>query len=487
MAKRKESTFERLQKGEALNRGQRREIAHRLNAADSGFEVVPRHAAGIDIGNESHYVAVPAGRDEQPVREFGSWTADLERRAQWLKGCGIESGVMQSTGVYGMAVYEVLQSHGFQVNLVDARGTKNLPGRKSDVQECQWWLRLHTYGLRRSCFLPPESIRRLRTAWRLRDRHVKEAGRAVQPMQRALTEMNVQLHNTISDLSGVTGQAIIRAILAGQRDAVQRAALRDRRIQARAEELVQSLRGNWKEEALFELQQAVEAYDFYGQQITACDLRLQQYLAALPSREPVPPEPQAAEAATTRGKAGTRGVRSRVPKRKGNEPPFAIESEQRRILGVDATSIDGINIMTVQTVLAEVGSDLSPWKTERHWSSWLNLAPQRDVSGGRVIRHTREHRTNRVGNAFRMAAQSLIRSQSYLGARFRYLRARLGGIKAVKAMARVWACLFYRLLTQGQTWVDRGTAEFERRRQEREFATLQRKARDFGMKLVPTA
>ena len=192
MAKRKESTFERLQKGQRLNRRQRRELAIRLNSAEPGFEIVHRHAAGIDIGNESHYVAVPAGRDEQPIREFGSWTADLERMAQWLKDCGIESVVMPSTGVYGMVVYEVLQSHGFQVNLVDARGTKNRPGRKSDVQECQWLLRLHTYGLLRSCFLPPESIRRLRTAWRLRDRQVKEAGGCVQQMQRALTEINVQ-------------------------------------------------------------------------------------------------------------------------------------------------------------------------------------------------------------------------------------------------------------------------------------------------------
>jgi transposase len=372
------------------------------------------------------------------------------------------------------------------VNLVDARGTKNLPGRKSDVQECQWLLRLHTYGLLRSCFLPPPSIRCLRAAWRLRDRHVKEAGRCVQHMQRALTEMNVQLHNTISDLGGATGQAIIRAILAGERDPMRLAALRDRRIQASPEELWHSLRGTWKEEALFELQQAVEAYDFYGRQIAECDRRLQQYLAALPGRESVP-EARAAEAPTSRAQAGKGKVASKVVKRKGNEPPFDIESEQRRILGVDATTIDGIDVMTVQTVLAEVGPNLSAWKTEGHWSSWLNLAPKRDVSGGRIIRHTREHRTNRVGNAFRMAAQSLIRSHSYLGARFRYLRAKLGGIKAVKAMARVLACLFYRLLTQGQTWVDRGTAEFELRRQQRELATLQRKARDFGMQLVPTA
>jgi transposase len=480
MAKRKESTFERLQKGQQLNRRERRELANRLSSADPGLEVVNRHAAGIDIGNESHYVAVPTGRDEQPVREFGSWTADLERMAQWLQACGIETVVMQSTGVYWMAVYDVLQSRGLQVHLVDARGTKNLPGRKSDVQECQWLLKLHTYGLLRSCFLPPEPIRQLRTVWRLRDQHVKEAGRAVQHMQRALTEMNVQLHNVISDLAGVTGQAMVRAILKGERDPRTLAGLRDRRIQAGEKELVESLRGNWKEEVLFELQQAVEAYDFHQAQMAQCDVRLQEYLTALPSREAAPAEAPP-EAPVPSGP-------SRKPRKpKGNQPAFELQPHLQRILGVDATTIDGIDVMTVQTVLAEVGPDLSAWKSERHWSSWLNLAPKRDISGGRVIRHTREHRTNRVGNAFRMAAQSLLRSTSYLGARFRYLRAKLGGIKAVKAMARHLACLFYRLVTRGQTWVDRGAAEFERRRQERELAMLQRKARDFGMTLVAAA
>lgn len=486
MAKRKPSTFERLKRG-ALNRKERRELERRLNSAHPGLEMVNPHAAGIDMGNESHYVAVPAGRDASPVREFGSWTAAREEMAQWLKACNIQTVVMQSTGVYWMAGYDVLRSQGLEVNLVDARGTKNLPGRKSDVPECQWLLKLHSDGLLRSCFLPPEEIRRLRTVWRLRDQHVKEAGRAVQHMQRALTEMNVQLHNVISDLSGMTGQAIVRAILSGQRDPVRLAALRDRRIQAPQEEIGNSLRGNWKEDVLFELQQAVEAYDFYRQQTAQGDEQLQKYLAALPTREAAPQPPAAEAPVATGGERRPHRARRKPRKAKGNQPGFALNPELQRILGVDATTIDGIDVITVQTILAEVGPDLSAWKTERHWSSWLNLAPKRDIRGGRVIRHTREHHTNRVGNAFRMAAQSLIRSESYLGARFRYLRAKLGGIKAVKAMARVLACLFYRLLTAGQAWVDRGTAEFEPRRQQREFNTLQRKAQDFGMKLVPTA
>ena len=210
---------------------------------------------------------------------------------------------------------------------------------------------------------------------------------------------------------------------------------------------------------------------------------MQTYLAALPRREVSPRGP----AAETPVPDGPRRKR-RAPRRpKGNQPAFDLQPERHHILGVDATTIDGIEVMTVPTVLAEVGPDLSPGKTERHWSSWLNLAPKRDIRGGRVLRHTREHRTNRVGNAFRMAAQSLMRRESYLGARFRSLRAKRGGIKAVKAMVRHLACLFYRLVTKGQAWMDRGAAEFEPRRQEREFAILQGKARDFGMTLVAVA
>jgi transposase len=484
MAKHKQSTFERLRNGKLhWNRKERREVERRLNSTDPGLEIVNPHAAGIDVGNESHYVAVPPGRDAQPVREIGSWTAALEEMAQWLKSCGVKTVVMQSTGVYWIAVHDVLQSHGLEVNLVDARGTKSVPGRKSDVQECQWLLKLHTYGLLRSCFLPAPEIHGVRTVWRLRDQHIKDAGRCIQHMQKALITMNVQLHNAISDLSGQTGQAIIRAILSGQRDPRKLAALRHWRIQAGEEEIIHSLQGNWKQEVLFELQQAVDAYDFYRKQIAQCDSQLKQYMVALPTREALPTTPTASEpvAATDTGK------KRRPRKPKGNQPNFALAEELERILGVNATLIDGIDVMTIQTVLTEVGPDLSAWKTEAQWSSWLNLAPKRDISGGKVIRHRREYRTNRVGNAFRMAAQSLVRSESYLGARYRYLRAKLGGPKAVKAMARVLACLYYRLVTKGQVWVDRGTAEFEQRRQQRDLATLQRKVRSLGLQLVPAA
>ena len=483
MARRKPSTFERLQRGESLNRKERREVQRRLNLDDPGLDIIHRDAAGIDVGNESHFVSVPPDRDPQPIREFGSWTAALEEMAQWLKQCRIRTVVMQSTGVYWIALHDVLQRHGLEVNLVDARGSKNVPGRKSDVQECQWLRKLHTYGLLRPCFLPPPEIHAVRTLWRLHQQHVRDAGRCIQQMQKAMIQMNVQLHIALSDISGVSGQAIIHALLKGERDAKVLASLRDPRCQASEEEIVQSLQGNWKDDILFELQQAVEAYDFYQRQMENCDQQLQRYMAALSTRTTV-----LAPASTLPSTKNEKKGRTRKPhKAKGNQPAFDLATELQRTLGVDATTIDGIDVITIQTILAEIGPDLSAWKTEQHWTSWLNLAPKRDVSGGRVIRHVRQHHTNRVGNAFRMAAQSLVRSESYLGARYRYFRAKLGGLKAVKAMARYLACLYYRLLTRGQIWLDGGTQEFNRRSQERELAALERKARKHGLQLVPAA
>jgi len=286
MAKQKKSTFERLQNGQ-LSRQQRKELQLKFDADSPELTMVHRDAAGIDIGSGSHFASVPRDRDEMPVREFGSWTADLRKMAQWLKSCGIKTVAMQSTGVYWIPVYDVLEEEGLEVYLVNARGTKNLPGRKSDVQECQWLRKLHSYGLLRKSFRPPEQIRMVRTIWRLRDRVVKDAGRAVQHIQKALTQMNVQLSNAISDVSGVTGMNIVRAILRGQRDPKELAKLRDPRIQASEEEIAHCLAGHWQADLLFELQQVVDAYDFHRQQLLTIDKQLEEYMATLPSREPV--------------------------------------------------------------------------------------------------------------------------------------------------------------------------------------------------------
>lgn len=473
MAKRKQSTFERLRKG-TLNRRERREWQRRLSLSDPGLEVVHPDAAGIDIGNASHFVAVPPGRDQEPVREFGSWTADLRCLAAWLKQCGIRTVALQSTGVYWIAVMEILEAEGFEVYLVNARGTKNLPGRKSDVQECQWLMRLHTYGLLRNSFRPPEQVRAVRTLWRQRERLVCEAGRSVQQMQKALTTLNVQLANTVSDISGVTGMTIIRAILAGVRDPQQLAQLRDRRVAASEEEIAHSLAGNWREEVLFELRQVVEAYDFYQKQMSACDDELQKYLAALPDA-PVPVPGELTEAPPP-------PVAYRPRK---NQPKFNLAPELKRTLGVDLTTIDGIDVLTAQVILSELGPDLRAFPTENHFTAWLQLAPRRDISGGKVIRHLKPEGRNRVANALRMAAQALSRSDSYLGARYRSLRGRLGGPRAIKAMARYTACLVYRLLTKGQAYVDRGAAHYENKRRERDKVALQNKAAQLGYRIVP--
>jgi transposase len=293
--------------------------------------------------------------------------------------------------------------------------------------------------------------------------------------------MNVQLANAISDLSGVTGMAIVRAILAGERDPWQLAKLRDRRIQASEEEIAHSLEGHWQEDVLFELKQVVEAYDFHQKQITSCDTELQKYLAKLASREP------AGGAGNTGESTGAVKQRKRSTKRKANDnrPNFDLGAELERLMGVDLRIIDGLDLMTVQTVYSELGADLSAWPSEKHFTSWLELSPRRDISGGKVIRQAKRQVRNRVANALRNAAQSLIRSDSYLGARYRHLRARLGGLKAVKAMARYLACLIYRLLTKGPAWVDRGAAYYESKREERELQTLHRKAAAKGLKLVP--
>lgn len=480
MANRRQSTFERLSSGR-LNRQQRNELARKLTAKNPGLEIVNRNVAGIDVGNESHYVAVAPGCDPQPVREFGSWTADLERMADWLTACGVEIVVMQSTGVYWMALYDALEARHFKLCLTNARHTKNLPGRKSDVQESQWLLKLHTYGLLRDSFHPPEEIRALRSLWRLRDRHVKEAGRAIQHMQKTMTMMNVQLSNAISDISGATGQAIIRAILNGERDPWKLAKLRDRRIKATEEEIARSLEGNWRADNLFELKQAVDAYDFIQNQIAECDQRLQMLLAALPERVVRETVVQAEAPIRESVKRKQNRKKSRAD---GSAPRFDLQAELKRVCGVNLTSIDGIDVMTAQTIVAELGTDFSHWKNESHFTSWLGLTPSRDISGGKIVKQESRKIKNPVAIMLRMAASSLIRSESYLGARYRSLRTRLGAGKAIKAMARYLACLVYRMFTRGQDWVDRGMNEFESKRNQRELSSLQRKAANLGYRIV---
>lgn len=465
----------------SMNRRERRELGRRLASKDPGLTVVNPNAGGIDVGNGSHYVAVPPDRDERPVREFQSFTKDLKRMAEWLRACEVDTVAMQATGVYWIALYDILTEHGIRVVLVNAQYTKNVPGRKSDVQESQWLMKLHTYGLLRDSFRLEKSMEQVRTIWRLRDRHVKEAGQAVQHMQKALTKMNVQLANVLSDISGLSGQKIIQAILSGERDPYVLADMKHERVRATREEVAWSLEGNWREDVLFELQQAVDRYAFAHRQMEECDRKLEGYLASLPSRMVEAPAGEDAE------EPAAKKVK-RVKKPRGNAPALDLKGELKRICGVDLTTIDGIDVMTAQTIVAEIGTDVSAFPTEDNFASWLGLTPNNDITGGKVIRKARRKVDNRVATALRMAASTLRQSKSYLGGRYRhYCRELPATASAVKAMAHYLALLVYRMFTKGEAWVDAGAKAYEQKRREMDLATLKRRALAKGYQLVPLA
>jgi len=453
-----------------MNRKQRREMARKIQAEDLSLEIVHPDAAGIDIGNESHYVAVPASRDPQPVRCFGSTTAEVKDMAAWLKQCGIRTVAMQSTGVYWIPVYDILEEAGFEVYLVNARETKNLPGRKSDVQESQWLMKLHTYGLLRNSFRPPQEVRTMRTYWRQRNDLVRSAGRHIQRIQKVLTQMNIQLANVLSDVSGLTGQAIIKAILAGERDPRKLAAFRDPHVKASEELIQRSLEGNWQEDLLFTLKQEQEGYEFCRKQMAECDDRLQQYLHQRPDR--------------SAGASLPEEKRKERRRRKVNKPQFDLRADLFRMTGTDLTQIDGIDVRTAATVISEAGWDMSKWETEDHFVSWLRLCPDNRISGDKVIGKGRLRTNNRLTVALKMAATSLHHSNSYLGAQFRRLRMSLGAPVAIKAMAAKLARVVYRMLRYGMRFVDQGATFYEARHRERQIRSLHRRATKLGFRLI---
>src|ERR1700719_4570258 len=452
------------------NRKERKEWGRRLQSKDPGLEVVHSHAAGIDVGNGMHYIAVRPDRDPQPVRRFECFTADLHCLAEWLQRCGVKTVAMQSTGVYWIPIYEILEERGIQVYLVNARHTKNLPGRKSDVQESQWLLKLHTYGLLNNSFQPPSEIRILRTYWRQRAQHVTGAATCVQRMQKALTQMNIQLANVISDLSGVTGQLIVRAIVGGERDPGKLAELSHPRIQASRAEIAKSLEGHWRQELIFVLQQEMEMYDTYQRRVAECDQELQKHLGTFadtvspPVKEELPPK--------------------KKKKQNKNNPHFHLAEELQRITGVDLTRIDGVDVMVAQTIISEVGLDMSPWKTEAHFASWLGLCPDNRISGDKVLARGTRHVLNRAATALRLGASTLLRSQTYLGAQYRRLRARLGAPKAITAMAHRIARLVYRMLKYGEQYVDKGMSYYEEKYWENEIRSIQKRAKQLGLQIV---
>jgi len=435
---------------------------------ESGLPELNRNAAGIDVGNAEHYGAVPEGRDPQPVRKFGSFTADLHRMAQWLKACGIETVVMQATGVYWVALHQILEDYKFQVNVVNARHTKTLPGRKTDVLECQWLQKLHTFGLLNNSFRPTAEIRVLRTYLRQRENLVAAASKCIQHIQKTLTQMNVQLANIISDISGATGMAILRAIVAGERDPDKLASRKNSLIRATHAQIAQSLVGDWREELLFVLEQSLELYDTYLGKIAECDRRIEAYMTSMESKVAVDVQPPF-EALPS-------------PKRR---PQFNLRSHLHRIAGVDLTQIDGLNVQTVQTIISEVGVDMSRWKTEKNFASWLGLCPDNRVSGGKVLKRGTRQVVNRAATALRLAAWSLIRSKSALGANFRRLRSRLGAPKAITAMAHKLARLVYRMLKFGTDYIDKGMDAYETRHRQQQMKWLIKQAAALNLQLIP--
>jgi transposase len=461
----------------ALNRKQRKELARRLRVEDPGLDVMHPHAAGIDVGNCVHYVAVRPDRDPDSVRRFACFTADLHRLADWLQHCGVTSIAMQSTGVYWIPVYEILDARGFEVFLVNARHTKNLPGRKSDVQESQWLLKLHTYGLLRNSFHPSAEIRVVRTYWRQRGDHVHAVSTCIQRMQKALTQMNIQLANVISDLSGWTGQRIVRAILAGERDPDTLAALSHPGIHATRDTIAKSLEGTWQPDLLFVLQQEVAMYDAYQHRIAECDQALEQHLKGVADKVADAAPDAASHEAPRSGPKRRRKAGSHAPQ-------FDLGRELHRISGVDLTRIDGIDVGIAQTLISEVGVDMTRWKTEAHFASWLGLCPDNRITGGKVIRKGTRHVVNRAATALRLAATTLLRSQSYLGAQYRRLRGKLGAPKAITAMAHKLARLVYRLLTWGHAYVDKGQQYYEERHREQQVHLLTQRAAKLGLLLV---
>jgi transposase len=432
------------------------------------LEVLHPDAAGIDVGGTAHYVAVPNEAAVESVRQFGVYTRDLHALADWLKACGVKIVAMESTGVYWIPLYELLESRGFEVMLVDARQVKNVSGRKSDVLDCQWLQQLLSYGLLKAAFRPQEQFCQLREFNRLRTRLLVDQGRSVQHMQKAMTLMNIQLSQAISDVAGVTGQKIVRAILAGERDPMVLAAYRDSRIKASEEEIAASLQGTWKAEHLLALKQAMGRYDFFAEQLQECDQQIEEVMQQL----------QAHTKELTKGKKRSKAK---------NAPKFNLRERLLKMCGVDVTRIDGIDETTALNVVSEVGTDLSRFPSDKHFASWLGLCPGTRISGGKVLGSKTKHSVNRAAQAFRQAAAALRSSKSALGAYYRRLCARMDKAKAVTAAAHKLARLFYALLTKGQEFVDQGQQYYEERYRQRVISQLQRRAQSLGMALVPTA
>jgi transposase len=429
------------------------------------------NAAAIDIGATMHMAAVSVDRSSDPVRSFGTFTDDLHKLADWFAACGVETVAMESTSVYWIPIFELLDERGIEVFLVNARDAKHVPGRKTDVSDAQWLQRLHAYGLLRASFQPKGDIVELRAYLRQRERLLDYAASHIQHMQKALTQMNLQLHHVVADITGATGMRVIRAILAGERDPVILATLRDTRCHASVETITKALTGHYRAEHLFALKQAVALYDVYQAKVTACDVEIEVVLKRLSSLRTVA--------------AGPIGPPRRRRSRQPNEPAFNVRTALYAMLGKDLTQIHGIGPYLALKLVSECGDDLLAWPSAKHFTSWLCLAPSNKISGGKVLSSKTRRSGSRAAALLRLAAVTIGRTDTALGAFYRRLSARIGKSKAVTATARKIAVLFYNALRHGMDYVDPGASYYETRYRERVVDNLHRRAKAFGFVLQP--
>lgn len=422
----------------------------------STLQIINPNAAGIDVGSEFHYVCVPEGASEPRIRKFRCFTGDLEELSAWLKECGVTTIAMESTGVYWIPLYDILSANGFEVLLVNARYIKTVPGRKTDVKDSQWIQQLHSYGLLHGSFRPDDETCILRGYMRQRDNLVKGAAVHIQRMQKALVQMNIQLHKAISDISGVTGLKIIQAIVDGERDPNKLAAMRNNRIRNDENTIAASLKGNYRKEHLFTLKQELNLYKYYRQLIEDCEQEINRYI-----------------------NEHNGGDNS------GGNKQFNLKEELSKTAGVDLTKVPGLDTLSVEVLISEVGVNPNIWPSEKHFASWLGLSPANKITGGKILSSRTRKVNNRAAGIFRLAAVAVGKSKNTaLGSFYRKIKARVGAPKAITATARKIACLFYNLLKHGESYVEKGNEYYERKYKERTIKSLTKRAEELGFNLV---